>query len=631
MYRIRLAVLFGVLVTALVFGAWALKVSGQEEQLETEVKPGLLVSLEGFQLLHAKRMEQADRFLSDLSETTLPKVLGVLTHHQDALIDLQKKVRNEHGIVDFTQHQIVDQMVRKVYRQNAKLFAKLADELDSVLAGMPNRTEYIQKLGLVFSSCALQDDPWDICYFKFFYTELVGHALPELDVDHEGLPELFVLLDPDGRTSRVVYENFPQFAQRTMDSALDDTARDQMEATSLERFGDHIRPGFNQLTPVVDVLVRGDRKVASSYFVMGDAVYAVIGRRLGTLESGAPLALAGYQLDNVRAQQDAARIVGVRPSLRLCLSAVKDKTEPVSDALCDRERARQSKGLSFFFRAPSSATFQQLGSSLPPAQAEHLHSLCRTESDSCPSAEGGVLTDGDLLGVVGSIPVDSLPTGASLRVLVSSTYSGELRPFEVSFIHLVLVAFASLVAGIIIMVLLARHMNKPFSEMDQVANTIIGGNFEADFPFQYPDPLPRAMGQSLTIMKRVLLGQPLPEDQELESSWGATLAMRGMDALSEDTDEGLSGPEAMEEVDPSAVPSSPTEYYHRLFREYVDARRKTGAAIDGITYVKFVEKAARVEKGLRDRTGAARIVLRVEVKDGQVVLVPMRVKEPDAD
>ncbi len=625
MYRIRLVVLFGVLVTALVFGAWGLKRSGQEEQLETDVKPGLQVSLEGFQLLHSQRMEEADRFLSDLSETTLPKVLGVLAHHQDDLLALQKKVRNEHGIADFSQHELVDKLVRRVYRENPKVFASLTQELDQVLDGVPNRKEYIQKLGLIFSSCSLQEDPWDICFFKFFYTEFVGRALPDMELASKDFPELFVMMDPDGKTSRVLYENFPQFAQRSIDPALDQSTKDQLEATALERFGDHVRPGFNQATPLLDLLARGDKRQSSSYLVVGDAVYVVVGRRLGSLDSGAPLALAGYQLDTVRAQQDAARIVGVRPSLKLCLAAVRDET--VSDALCDRERARQSKGLSFFFRAPSTSTYQQLGSSLTPQQAEQIHSLCRTESESCPAVEGGVLSDGDLLGVVGSVPLDHMPTGSALRVLVSSTYSGSLRPYETGFIHLVVVAFAALLIGILILYLLALHMNKPFEEMDRVANTVIGGNFEIEFPFQYPDPLPRAMGQSLTIMKAVLLGQPLPEDRELESSWGATLALRGMDALSEETDEGFGGSEAMEEIDPSAVPASPTEYYHRLFKEYIDARRKSGASIDGITYVKFVEKAAKVEKSLRERTGAKQIILRVEIKEGQVVLIPMKVKE----
>lgn len=628
MYRLRLALLFALFVAALVFGSWVVKSSSQEEHLEAEVKPAMLVSLEGFRLLHSQRMMAAQHFLSEVSQSRLPNLLGVLAKHRDALEALKKKVRNELGIVRVTDNRELDKLVRTIFQSNPKTFGPLGKDLNQALEGVTFRKEYVQKLSLVFSSCSLQEEAWDVCFFKYFYTDFVDYVLPERTGDIASLPELFIVMDPDGQTTRAIYDNLPQVAERVLDSTLDGKTKEQATTTALERFRDHVRPRFNQATPALDILNKGEKRVVRSYLTMDDSIYVVVGMRLGSAESGAPLALAGYLLDSGRAQQDAGKVIGVSPTLKLCLASQGQKEASVSEALCDRERSRQAKGLSFVFRPSSSAAYQLIGSSLAGAQASRLQALCRTETEACPVVDGGFLSEGDLMGYVASIPLDYVPEGASLRVLVSSTYSEVLLPSQMGFFNLVGVAVLALLAGVGLMYLLFRHMNRPFADMEKVANTIIDGNFDVDFPFHYSERLPRSMGQSLTIMKAVLLGQPLPEDRERDSSWGDSFGMSGVDAMSEDTNENVGAVEAMEEIDASKVPANPTDYYHQLFREYTEARLSVGASVVGITYVRFVEKASKVEASLRERTGARQIILRVQVKEGQVVLVPQKVREP---
>jgi hypothetical protein len=76
-----------------------------------------------------------------------------------------------------------------------------------------------------------------------------------------------------------------------------------------------------------------------------------------------------------------------------------------------------------------------------------------------------------------------------------------------------------------------------------------------------------------------------------------------------------------------SVKESATEYYRRLFREYTEAKRRLGEETNKITYIKFVEKIAKTEKALRSKYEVKQILLKVETKDNQVVLVPLKVVE----
>jgi hypothetical protein len=127
-------------------------------------------------------------------------------------------------------------------------------------------------------------------------------------------------------------------------------------------------------------------------------------------------------------------------------------------------------------------------------------------------------------------------------------------------------------------------------------------------------------------MKAVLLGLPLPEDQERDDSWAADLRVAGGEEFqvnaAEITDEEIA---KIEEVAADQIKESATEYYRRLFREYVDARRGLGENVGNITYIKFVEKVAKTEKGLRERFGCKQVIFRVHVRDKQVALIPIKV------
>ncbi|GEM_PF-4108336 len=623
MFQVRLTVLLVLVVVIMVLGGWTLRNHGQSEQLETDVKPALKVSLESFRLLHTERMSRAERFLGSVSQSKLPSLLTLVASYKRQFQDLRTRVRAKYGSLA-GQDPRASQWVPEMVRLNPDIFRKVKGDLAALLDGEPEKDVLTNRLAHVFSSCGFNDNSYDECFFKFFWAEFFTRYLADED-NRKHLPELMVILDSDDKTARIIYENLPQFTERFFAEKLEKAEREQMEVSAYSRYADQVQFGFNARCPAIDVVARGEAQQATSYLELGDSVYAVVVRRLGAPGGAGPIALAGYQLDNRRATEDAARVVGMRPGLLACLDEAN--SGDLSETRCDYERSLQTKGISFFFRGSSATTYTRVGTSLGERAGEDLVSACRIDSDSCPPTEGCFLQSGDLVAVSGTVPLEVQPGAATIRAVVSTSLSAELGAHDTMFLYIAVFGLVALIVGVIMMLVLARHLNKPFEEMERVANSVIGGSFDVDFPYHFDEPVPRAMGQTLTIMKAVLLGQPIPEESERDQSWGDAMGLKGMDSLEDDEERSSDGPERLEELEYADAPDNPTEYYNRLFKEYVEARRSLGISVDGITYVKFVEKAARVEKSLRERLGLKRVVLKVSIRGDQVVLVPYRVRE----
>ena len=198
-----------------------------------------------------------------------------------------------------------------------------------------------------------------------------------------------------------------------------------------------------------------------------------------------------------------------------------------------------------------------------------------------------------------------------------------LVPFTNAKTVLIVVALILFVVAFIILQFLVRRLRKPLEAIDQGIHEIIGGNFEYRFPFDFTEELPSSMAQSLSVMKAILLGEPLPEEEETDNSWREELEVEAHE-LEASRGGGLA---SIESISQAEISETKTEYYRRLFVEYVEARKSLGLDVAAVTYVRLIEKVARNEKALRDRYGCKQVLFRVELKENQVALIPIKVKE----
>jgi hypothetical protein len=173
--------------------------------------------------------------------------------------------------------------------------------------------------------------------------------------------------------------------------------------------------------------------------------------------------------------------------------------------------------------------------------------------------------------------------------------------------------------GTILLAWTLRSIRRPYEEIDAAVHGIILGDVHARIPFEFSEPQARSLGQSLSLMQSVLLGEPLPEEQEASSAWGRDLVI----AAEEGSGGAASGHETVREED---MTESRDAYFQRLFGEFVAARRALGENPSTVSMGTFVERVVRTEMGLRKRLHCKAVRFRVEVKNGQVALVPIRVE-----
>jgi hypothetical protein len=222
--------------------------------------------------------------------------------------------------------------------------------------------------------------------------------------------------------------------------------------------------------------------------------------------------------------------------------------------------------------------------------------------------------------------VDVVDRTIQAHYVVSMRLDEALAPFSMARRVLVVALALSILAGILMIQFLVRSLKRPFEEIDKGINEVIGGNFEYQFPFKFSEQLASSMAQSLMVMKAILQGQPTPEEEEEGSSWGEDLRVEGEEIVGElqQQDDSDSGP-VIEEVDASAVKEAKTDYYRRIYKEFVDARRSIGQEATEVKYSDFIKKIVRNEQIIRRKYGCKGVLFRVAVKENQVVLVPVKV------
>lgn len=127
------------------------------------------------------------------------------------------------------------------------------------------------------------------------------------------------------------------------------------------------------------------------------------------------------------------------------------------------------------------------------------------------------------------------PRYQMLRVVLATEradWSGALTTLQRL---LPLFGLATFLIGVILFSVLIRNHMQPFEKIDSGLHEVIGGNFDYQFPFDYSEELPSSMAQSLNLMVAVLLGKPLPEDEDIPVGDWDSATLDTEDILSQDT------------------------------------------------------------------------------------------------
>ncbi len=614
MFRLKLTLLYLFTIILVVSVIWVYVDQQRDQYVKEEIYSFVKSASKSFSFLDEHRIAQLRQYSSNLMATDLPRYVSLLSEYREDIREVSGKTRQQ-----FPNRKAVDpgRILAFVEREAKPVLDRFEKDVESRLSEkIKTKGGFTSYLRAVMGSCMAEGDPWSVCYFKLTYMPLSTLIFPEQQKElGQAFPELFILVD-ENNTARLLFDK--------LDTSVS-LMRNEDPDQAAVRYKDHIVENFDQVAEVLKPLRTSTESSISSHLALsGNRVFVVVATRLTDTQGkylGA--SIVGYELDRGRAWQDSAVVLGIRPVLEQCLEAAAKEDSPPqnSETLCEYESSRQPTGLSYVFRNKHGQTVMA-GTSLSEGPASTVAGFARSLLGSHPT-----FSTEDFFASVVQVSTDFRPESEGLYAVLSVDIDLAGAMFTSMKAILVVLGIVVFLVGVILLQVLLRSFTRPFEEIDAGIHEIIGGNFEYSFPFAFQEELPRSMAQSLTIMKAVLLGQPLPEDLEQDGSWAENLRIESdfaaaPAATGETTDEA-----PVEQISADEVKESATEYYRRIYKNYLDARKSAGEDISGITYIKFVEKIARTEKSLRDKFGCKQVLFRVEIKDKQVVLVPVRVVE----
>jgi hypothetical protein len=625
MFRLKLALLYFITIILVVMIMWVIIDDNRDKHVNDQLFPSLESASVSYDFMAQQRISRLKEHALGMLASDLPMYMGLLSKHRDRIRDIQTKTRQEFPNRSRTSP---TRLVEFVYQEASELLGDVATQIDSnatkVLEVEHGYAQFVRNY--IWESCLAEQSPYAVCFFKQMWLPVTQILLPVLKEQMgRTFPELFVLLD-DTNTARIVFDNLhasvDKLRVREVEGASFESSIDEAMFEAGTRYKDHIIENFEQIAPVLKKLDEpGGTGIISSHLTLNeDKVYVIVAARVRA-PNGTNLGafIIGYELGTGLAWEETAAVLGIRPVLQSCFNAhiSKDENVTLNEALCDYEMSKQENGVTYVFRNRQGQTMRA-GTSLPQSTANQL---VQKSTELGPEATN--VTE-SLLAKSISMPTDYSPLGESVRAILTVDLEAAVSPFSTMKFILIVVGIIIFLIGMIVVQVLARSFAKPFEEIDRGIHEIIGGNFEYSFPFNFRDELPRSMAQSLSIMKAVLLGLPLPEDIERDDSWASSLRVEGESVVGELTTE-TSPDVPVDEVKASEVKESANEYYRRVFKEYVDAKSKLGEDTSKITYIKFVEKIAKTEKSMRERLGCKQVHFSVQVKDNQVILHPIKV------
>jgi len=622
MAQLRAIIVFfliiGGIVIAMLFHVDKERTAYQAQVLEPSLKSAKL-ALEG---LAAQRLSQLDDFTRDVERSDLSVYLDALHDFRGVIREVGNKRRETFPGIRRS-NAAMEQKLKKFVQDAAGVEVdRFRASLHSTIRDVPegiSREDYVGKLGDVLVSCMAEQEPWDVCYFKLTYLPLsltIFDKLKELYEDR--LPQLFLLVDEDGQTGRINIRNLSSLLRGDEETDL------YREATQYDA---HRTESFDRYIPQIEALRTSDEVSASVLFSDSQKNYLAVVRKIQGREGATRgYVVVGFDVDTVLAKQDTRTVMGVRPRLERCeqyrFSGENQAEETtLSEEACEYEAGLQVGAITYLYRSAASA-LEVTGSSLAGTGGEEIARMV-SSNPGMPLVAG----DSYLVGPV-EIGLDYAKPGEKLVAALTLDRRNAVRFYDSICLWIIISGVMVFLLGVILMTWMTRAARRPYEEIDASIHEIISGNLSHQIPFQFREELPSSLGQSLSVMRAVLLGEPLPEDQEMDQSWAQGLVVVGSD-MEDEIDEDLTGklddePETVKEKD---LKETRTEYYQRLYKEFLSAKRELGEDVSAISFTSFVDRLVRTEMGLKMRYECKAVRFRVELKNKQVALIPVRIEE----
>jgi hypothetical protein len=614
MFRARLTLLFLSSIVLVVAVVWVILDFNREAYVRDQVAPSIKAAVTSWKALAENRNNALKKYVGFVMQSDLPRYLTLLREYRQEIKRVGDRTREEFP----SRRNVPPERILKFVETEAKdALARFESGVQSSIK-QPYAVEggYPRYMRDLFASCLAESEVWPLCYFKLTYLPLTQIIFPAQKKQlGAAMPELFVLVDPDGRTTRLYFENLANTV---------DVLRVQDPDQAASNYRTHVRENFQQSAPMLEQLKSSFEPTISGFFVSGSHAFVAVAARIEA-PSGDFLGalIVGYEVGRGRAMRDTVAAMGWRPVLEQCMD-VDSRGEPDnrSSNVCEFELSRVDKGILYVFSDNGKNTV--VGSPSPAQDAPPELTQYLRDAHHFPA-----YSSESMLAASVPVPMDFVAEGQGLYAVFFVDLAKALPGFRTIKVILMVFGLVLFLVSLIIIQILMRSFNRPFEKIDAAVHEVIGGNFDVMFPFDFQDQLPRAMGQSLCVMKAVLLGQPLPEDVEQQDGWSGDLRIAGAyesEAGGMDIPDGET-PEVIDELPASKVTESATDYYKRIFREYVDARTAAGLDTSKVTYIRFVEKIAKTEMALRERYGCKQVIFKVVRKDAQVSLIPVKIVE----
>jgi hypothetical protein len=166
-------------------------------------------------------------------------------------------------------------------------------------------------------------------------------------------------------------------------------------------------------------------------------------------------------------------------------------------------------------------------------------------------------------------------------------------------------------------VLIGNYFQRPVSELEDGLLAVINGKTDLRFQIEHPDL--GGLVFRINSLLNALMGVPedTTDDQGRQSV--APNPVSFDDVAIQDA-----GPSATPEVAAALAAEPQDAYYHRLFNEYIAAKRQLGDSVDEITQAAFVAHIRNNEQQTAQRIGRP-VRYQVQIRDGAIALVAVPV------
>lgn len=342
----------------------------------------------------------------------------------------------------------------------------------------------------------------------------------------------------------------------------------------------------------------------------GDSIgnYAGLKATLTTGQSGSDVWYEGK--DRV-----LASYVAVRDAAGGTINGALVASRPLNDTLSRVSEATTGRALDVV--VPSGDSFDIVGNSatrLPQLDDAVAKAAKDMLKNALAQQQTGNVRDGDYL--IAASPLPAFADGKRGLLVAAAPAALIQDPTGLAMLPI----FGAMAVGLILVIvggmLLGNYITRPINMLEEGLLAILNGQADKRFELEHAE-----LG-GLAFRIDQLLNQLMGVEEDTTDAEGrvsmAPNAGNFSDALAVDNKQGA------EQVDPAAAArlaaEPPAQYYSRIYREYIAAKRALGEATDHITEQAFAQRIQGMEQDAQNRSGR-RVRYQVLARNKEVVLI----------